>query len=350
MYHRGISTWCRNALPRLPPLNPIPLVTPEQTTTLEQKGMIKVMLIYVCSPKEDTRIPAQTKFICYLIAKRGHVPIAPRLYFPQFIHSDTRPLSAELLSLCDEMWVIGPTTDPMKDEMEMALKEQIPIRHFINMDVMAGLLEKGAVPSADMPVGDDVEREEKSRSFDELMGELVKVNNEEESKEIIEFAYAKARAIEPRTHMDRGVVEKLIFVYNSLLHDMDKVEMTEEEGKLLMREGLNSIAEQLHIDSRLAAAIIRMAEEDTKDDGIVDVITQYCAEHAPGIAKATGLPQSLVDKIIFISNTWRWRDRKEITFGNFDTWCPKHIKELANLLGQSEDVIRQVLDAELTDT
>ena len=150
--------------------------------------------------------------------------------------------------------------------------------------------------------------------------------------------------------MDRGVVEKLIFVYNSLLHDMDKVEMTEEEGKLLMREGLNSIAEQLHIDSRLAAAIIRMAEEDTKDDGIVDVITQYCAEHAPGIAKATGLPQSLVDKIIFISNTWRWRDRKEITFGNFDTWWPKHIKEIADLLGQSESVIRQVLDAELTDT
>lgn len=310
------------------------------------------MLIYVCSPKEDTRIPAQTKFICYLIAKRGHVPIAPRLYFPQFIHSDTRPLSEELLSLCDEMWVIGPTTDPMKDEMEMALKEQIPIRHFINMDVMAGLLEKGAVPSAeedDTPTAQG-EGEKPPRSFDELMGELVKVNNEEESKEIIEFAYAKARAIEPRTHMDRGVVEKLIFVYNSLLHDMDKVEMTEEEGKLLMREGLNSIAEQLHIDSRLAAAIIRMAEEDTKDDGIVDVITQYCAEHAPGIAKATGLPQSLVDKIIFISNTWRWRDRKEITFGNFDTWWPKHIKELANLLGQSEDVIRQVLDAELTDT
>ena len=310
------------------------------------------MLIYVCSPKEDTRIPAQTKFICYLIAKRGHVPIAPRLYFPQFIHSDTRPLREELLSLCDEMWVIGPTTDPMKDEMEMALKAQIPIRHFINMDVMAGLLENGVVPSAeedDTPTAQG-EGEKPPRSFDELMGELVKANNEEESKEIIEFAYAKARAIEPRTHMDRGVVEKLLFVYNSLLHDMEKVEMSEEEGQLLMREGLNSIAEELHIDSRLAAAIIRMAEEDTKDDGIVDVITRYCAEHAPGIAKTTGLPQSLVDKIVFISNTWRWRDRKEIETGNFNTWWPRHIKELASLLGQSEDVIRQVLDAELTDT
>jgi len=308
------------------------------------------MLIYVCSPKEETRIPVQTKFICYLIAKRGHVPIAPRLYFPQFIHSNTEPLSGELLSLCDEMWVIGPATDAMKDEMEMALKEHIPIEHFINMDVMASLLEKGTVPSSDTPVEDDDEREEKPRSFDELMAELVKVNNEDEESEIIEFAYAKARAIESRTHMDRGIVEKLIFIYNSMLHDMEKVEMSEEEGEILMREGLNSIAEQLHIDSRLAAAIILMAEEDTKDDGIIDVITEYCAEHVPGIAKATGLPQSLVDKIVFISNTWRWRDRKEIETGNFNTWWPKHIKELASLLGQSEGVIRQVLDAELTDT
>ena len=239
------------------------------------------MLIYVCSPKEDTRIPAQTKFICYLIAKHGHVPIAPRLYFPQFIHHGAEPLSAELLSLCDEMWAIGPATDAMKDEMEMALKEHIPIEHFINMDVMASLLEKGTVPSAeedDAPTAQE-EGGEKPRSFDELMAELVKVNNEEEENEIIEFAYAKARAIEPRTHMDRGVVEKLIFVYNSMLHDMEKVEMTEEEGEILMQEGLNSIAEQLHIDSRLAADIILMAEEDTKDDGIIDVITQYCIRH-----------------------------------------------------------------------
>ena len=80
----------------------------------------------------------------------------------------------------------------------------------------------------------------------------------------------------------------------------------------------------------------------------MEVITEYCAECVPGIAKVTGLPQPLVDKVVFISNIWRWRDRKEITMGNFDTWWPKHINDLANLLGQSESVIKQVLDAELS--
>ena len=114
-----------------------------------------------------------------------------------------------------------------------------------------------------------------------------------------------------------------------------------------MREGLNSIADQLHIDSRLAAAVLLMAEEEAKDDSIVEVITEYCAEHVPSIAKAIGLPQSLVDKVVFISNIWRWRDRKEIEAGSFITWWQKHLKDLANLLGQSEGLIKKVLDAEL---
>ena len=181
------------------------------------------------------------------------------------------------------------------------------------------------------------------------MGELLKVNNEEEEKEIIEFAFAKARALEPRTHMDRGIVEKILFVYNSMLHDMEKVEMNEEEKGILLREGLSQIADELGIDRRLAAAVLLMSREEQEDtDSIVEVITEYCAECVPGIAKVTGLPQPLVDKVVFISNIWRWRDRKEITMGNFDTWWPKHIKNLANLLGQSESVIKRVLDAELS--
>ena len=300
------------------------------------------MLIYICNHKEESNNPAETKIICNLIARRGHVPIAPRLYFPQFIHSNIEPLSGELLSLCDEVWVIGAMTDTMKTEVEQANRECIPVKHYANMDVMASLLEEKTIPSPSA-AGNEV------RSFDELMGELVKVNNEEEEKEIIEFAFAKARALEPRTHMDRGIVEKILFIYNSMLHDMEKVEMTEEEKGILLREGLSQIADELGIDKRLAAAVLLMSQEEQEDtDSIVEVITEYCAECVPSIAKVTGLPQPLVDKVVFISNIWRWRDRKEITMGNFDTWWPKHIKDLANLLGQSESVIKQILDAELS--
>ena len=299
------------------------------------------MLIYICNHKEESNNPAETRIICNLIARRGHVPIAPRLYFPQFIHSNIESLSGELLSLCDEVWVIGAMTDTMKTEVEQAISECIPVKHYANMDVMASLLEEKTTPSPSAAG--------KVRSFDELMGELLKVNNEEEEKEIIEFAFAKARALEPRTHMDRGIVEKILFVYNSMLHDMEKVEMNEEEKGILLREGLSQIADELGIDRRLAAAVLLMSREEQEDtDSIVEVITEYCAECVPGIAKVTGLPQPLVDKVVFISNIWRWRDRKEITMGNFDTWWPKHINDLANLLGQSESVIKQVLDAELS--
>lgn len=299
------------------------------------------MLIYICNHKEESNNPAETRIICNLIARRGHVPIAPRLYFPQFIHSNIEPLSGELLSLCDEVWVIGAMTDTMKTEVEQAISERIPVKHYANMDVMASLLEEKTTPSPSAAG--------KVRSFDELMGELLKVNNEEEEKEIIEFAFAKARALELRTHMDRGIVEKILFIYNSMLHDMEKVEMNEEEKGILLREGLSQIADELGIDRRLAAAVVLMSREEQEDtDSIVEVITEYCAECVPGIAKVTGLPQPLVDKVVFISNIWRWRDRKEITMGNFDTWWPKHINDLANLLGQSESVIKQVLDAELS--
>jgi len=304
------------------------------------------MLIYICNHKEESNNPAETKIICNLIARRGHVPIAPRLYFSQFIHSNTEPLSGELLSLCDEVWVIGAMTGTMKTEVEQAIRECIPVKCYANTEAMARALEEKTIPS---PSAANAGNGGTPRSFDELMGELLKVNNEEEEKEIIEFAFAKARALEPRTHMDRGIVEKILFVYNSMLHDMEKVEMNEEEKGILLREGLSQIADELGIDRRLAAAVLLMSREEQEDtDSIVEVITEYCAECVPGIAKVTGLPQPLVDKVVFISNIWRWRDREEITMGNFDTWWPKHIKDLANLLGQSESVIKRVLDAELS--
>ena len=304
------------------------------------------MLIYICNHKEESSNPAETRTICNLIARRGHVPIAPRLYFPQFIHSNTEPLSGELLSLCDEVWVIGAMTDTMKNEVEQAIRECIPVKCYASTEAMARALEDKTIPS---PSAADAVNGGTPRSFDELMGELVKVNSEEEEKEIIEFAFTKARALEPRTHMDRGIVEKLIFLYNSMLHDMEKIEMTKEEREVLLREGLGQIADELNINKRLAAAVLLMSQEEQEDtDSIVEVITEYCAECVPDIVEVTGLPQPLVDKVVFISNIWRWRDRKEIMANKFATWWPKHVKDLAGLLGQSESVIQKILDAELS--
>ena len=162
-------------------------------------------------------------------------------------------------------------------EMEQAVRECIPIKHFINMDVMSSTME--------------AEKTKPPRTFEELMGELVKVNDDEDSKEIFEFACAKARELEPLTHMERGIVEKLLLLYNTMLHDMEKVEMTDEEKEILIREGIDQISEKLDLDSRLASAVLLMSKDRIIDSTVLKVVKEYCEEHVPGIAKATGLPQ-----------------------------------------------------------
>lgn len=294
------------------------------------------MLIYVCTPKEETKNPAQTKFICYLIAKRGHVPIAPRLYFPQFIHHGEDALTEQLLNLCDQMWVIGPTTDAMKDEMEMALREHIPIEHFINMEVMANLLEDGVVP-------EEASAEKPPRSFEELMAEMTRaIEVDEETLDILNEANEKARAVEKRSRIQRTALEKIIFLYDAMRNDMEKVEMTEEEREIVLDGSIDSIADYLNLDSRIVETVIDMAEEP-----INQVIAEYCDAKASEIANKVGLPVLLVKKILVTSNRWRWRDRDQIQKGAFKTWWPKNIKELASLLGQSEETIKKILDAEL---
>lgn len=292
------------------------------------------MLIYVCSPEEETKKPVQTRIICNLIAKHGNVPIAPRLYFPQFMHNNTESLRNELLSICDEVWAVGATTDSMKEEMEQAVKECIPIKHFINMDVMSSTMK--------------AENTKPPRTFEELMGELIRVNDDKDIEEIFEYACVKARELEPLTHMERGIVEKLLLLYNTMLHDMEKVEMTDEEKEIIIREGIDQISEKLDLDSRLASAVLLMSKDKIIDSTVVKVVKEYCAGNVPGIAKATGLPQSLVDKIVFFSNLWRWRDCEEIKAGNSLAWWPKHIAELAECLDESEDLIVKVLCAELS--
>lgn len=57
--------------------------------------------------------------------KQGFLPIAPHLYFPQFLdenYEQERTLGIEagieLMQYCDEMWVYGELADGMKKEIE----------------------------------------------------------------------------------------------------------------------------------------------------------------------------------------------------------------------------------------
>ena len=98
--------------------------------------------IYVCSPyagDTETNVRNARKYCEYVVRKCGAIPIAPHLFFPQFLDDDDpdRRELGQLLGMlwleeCDELWVIGRhISDGMKKEIEMAKKLDIPVRYFV---------------------------------------------------------------------------------------------------------------------------------------------------------------------------------------------------------------------------
>lgn len=104
-------------------------------------------LIYVCSAyrgiKHDRKTPQElmheilknvtkTKLYCSDIVSEGHIPIAPHLYFTQFMNDDVVDernkafeMNLKLLDLCDEMWVYGQEiSDGMQIEIDYAIKNK----------------------------------------------------------------------------------------------------------------------------------------------------------------------------------------------------------------------------------
>ena len=99
-------------------------------------------LVYVCSPyrvrnakpgteayqKELDANIRRAKSACKLITDLGYIPIAPHLYFTQFLDDETPEerelgmlLGSELLAKCDELWAFGTeATEGMQREIAQA--------------------------------------------------------------------------------------------------------------------------------------------------------------------------------------------------------------------------------------
>ena len=101
-------------------------------------------LVFVCSPyrgdeKENTS--NATKY-CRLVAGCGYIPIAPYLFFPQFLNDSDEiqrlkgiHMGLELLKLCSQMWVFAnEVTEGMELEIQKAKELDIPIQ-FMDKDM-----------------------------------------------------------------------------------------------------------------------------------------------------------------------------------------------------------------------
>ena len=191
---------------------------------------------------------------------------------------------------------------------------------------------------------------DKSRNYDELMEELLKVRCRDKGDgdtKVIDFANAEARRLERMTHIRRDTLEKIIFLFSSLVEDMEKVEMTKEEKKILLQGTIPSLAETLGISRKVITMVLELIPEETgnlSDDNIVEAIMGYCEDMVPRVAGRINLHESLVDKILFLSNIMRWCNRDNLS----EEWWENHFKKVAQAVEKDEALVRRIIDTELT--
>lgn len=97
-------------------------------------------IVYICSPLSGNveRNQENARRYCRYAVDSGYIPIAPHLFFPQFMSDENEKerslalfMDIALLSKCAELWVFGSTVSKgMSIEIEKAKRKWQPIRYF----------------------------------------------------------------------------------------------------------------------------------------------------------------------------------------------------------------------------
>ena len=97
-------------------------------------------IVYICSPLSGNLEENQeaARRYCRYAVDSGYIPIAPHIYFPQFMNDNNAKernlamfMDVVLLSKCAELWVFGDTISKgMSMEIEKAKRKGQPIRYF----------------------------------------------------------------------------------------------------------------------------------------------------------------------------------------------------------------------------
>ena len=96
--------------------------------------------IFICSAYRgdiDDNTEKAKEYCRWATVECGVIPIAPHLFFPQFLDDDAETerelginMGLSLLKECSELWYFGESiTEGMKKEIDMAVKLGIPVRH-----------------------------------------------------------------------------------------------------------------------------------------------------------------------------------------------------------------------------
>ena len=72
-----------------------------------------------------------------MAVNEGFIPVAPHIYFTQFLDDSVEKerkagieAGIQLMLECDEVWVFGEPTEGMRQEIECAERNGIPVKRF----------------------------------------------------------------------------------------------------------------------------------------------------------------------------------------------------------------------------
>ena len=111
---------------------------PDPTAYDALTNAMKGPFVYICSPyRADPRLNVlRARRYCRFAVTGGRIPLAPHLYFPQFLSEASEREAAfgmnfELMKLCGEIWVFGAEcSEGMRREIRQAESLKKIIRYF----------------------------------------------------------------------------------------------------------------------------------------------------------------------------------------------------------------------------
>ena len=95
--------------------------------------------VYICSPYRGDvdRNVANARRYCRMAVEKGFIPVAPHIYFTQFLDDAIEServaginAGIELMNECCEVWVFDSPTEGMRQEIECAERNGIPVKRF----------------------------------------------------------------------------------------------------------------------------------------------------------------------------------------------------------------------------
>ena len=112
--------------------------------------------IYVCSRyagETDENVKKARKYCGFVAKVCGAVPVAPHIYFTQFLDDAVpeerafgRMVGLQLLSECDELWYFGDQiSQGMVAEIIAAKEQGIPVRYVSQKDINKMTHENGGI-------------------------------------------------------------------------------------------------------------------------------------------------------------------------------------------------------------